>query len=55
MKQCGEHQPNRHAPDFTCNLKQGHTEPHRDPRTGTRWNHPKLPRGVRKVRKPIIG
>ena len=26
-----------------CNIKAGHSEPHKDPVTGTRWNHPKTP------------
>jgi hypothetical protein len=38
-KKCEENQPNKHAPDFTCDLKAGHSEPHRDPRSGLRWRH----------------
>lgn len=48
---CTEIQVNRKVPDFKCDLRRGHTEPHRDPRTGTRWRHPKLPRGIPKRSK----
>lgn len=39
---CELYQVNRRAPDFTCDLPAGHTEAHRDPRTGLRWR----PRGL---------
>ena len=38
-----------------CDLKAGHTEPHRDPVTGQKWRHPKTPYGMRSPKRPIMG
>jgi hypothetical protein len=48
---CTQVQHNAHANDFGCDLGQGHTDAHRDPRTRTRWGHPSVPRGMRKPHK----
>lgn len=38
-KHCREQQVNKKVPDFHCDLRAGHSEPHRDPATGKRWRH----------------
>ena len=52
---CTESKRNAHAPDFHCDLKAGHGEPHRDPLTGLRWQHPRVPYGMRSPKKPPMG
>ncbi len=37
IERCPEYQANRRVSDFACDLAAGHTEAHRDPRTGMRW------------------
>ena len=46
---------NAHVHDFACNLGAGHSEPHRDPITGTRWRHPAQPYGMRKLHNKNLG
>lgn len=55
VSKCTMTKVNMHAPDFACNLAAGHSEPHRDPATGTRWRHPGQPYGVRKLHTKNMG
>lgn len=43
---CPEVKVNSKVPDFRCDKGRGHADAHRDPETGTRWQHPLLPYGV---------
>ena len=50
-KPCAEYHVNAQAQDFSCALTAGHGGPHRDPSTGTLWNHGVVPIGMKKRKK----